>query len=59
MGRETKTFRQTKRAGGADNSNQNYARINRQGPYGGNLLSYGKKVVNYFRKNKEIENGTR
>lgn len=33
MGRETKTFRQTKRSGGSDNSNQNYAKINRQGPW--------------------------
>lgn len=29
MGRETKTFRQTKRAGSADYSAKNYARVNR------------------------------
>ena len=50
MGRETKTFRQTKRAGGADNSNKNYARINRQGGWG--------KVLNVFRFNKkDYKNG--
>ena len=40
MGRETKTFRQTKRSGGADNSNRNYAKINRQGSWG-RRLNYG------------------
>lgn len=40
MGRETKTFRQTKRAGGADYSAKNYARINRQGSWG-RRLNYG------------------
>lgn len=33
MGRETKTFRQSRRSGTADNANKNYARINRQGPW--------------------------
>lgn len=50
MGRETKTFRQTKRSGGADNSNKNYARINRRGGWG--------KVLNVFRFNKkDYKNG--
>ena len=42
MGRETKTFRQTKRAGGADYSAKNYAKINRAGTWG--------RVINYFKK---------
>ena len=41
MGRETKTFRQTKRAGGADYSAKNYAKINRQGSWS--------KIVNVFK----------
>lgn len=31
MGRQTKTFRQTKKAGSADTTAKNYARINRSG----------------------------
>lgn len=31
MGRETKTFRQTKRSGSADYSTKSYAKINRGG----------------------------
>lgn len=48
MGRETKTFRQTKRAGGADASAKAYARINRQGSWGKNLnvfkIKKGEKI---------------
>lgn len=33
MGRETKTFRQTNKAGRADAANKSYAKINRQGPW--------------------------
>lgn len=31
MGRETKTFRQTRRSGTADHANKSYAKINRLG----------------------------
>lgn len=46
MGRETKTFRQTKRAGSADYANKNYARINRRGSWN--------KVFNRFRKGEKV-----
>ena len=46
MGRETKTFRQTKRSGGADYSAKSYARINRQGSWG--------RVLNVFRKGGKV-----
>lgn len=38
MGRETKTFRQSKKSGSADYSAKNYARIQRQGSW---RLTYG------------------
>jgi len=41
MGRETRNFRQTKRASSADSSNKSYARINRQGSF--------RKFVNVFK----------
>lgn len=43
MGRETKTFRQTNKAGRADSANRNYARINRAGSWGkmSNLITKG------------------
>lgn len=41
MGREVKTFRQTKRSGSADFSNKNYARMNRSASWG--------KVFNVFK----------
>lgn len=34
MGRETKSFRQTNKAGRADSANRNYSRINRAGSWG-------------------------
>lgn len=46
MGRETKNFRQTKRAGSADYSNKAYARTNRAG-------SWGKKF-NFFKKGEKV-----
>ena len=45
MGRETKTFRQTNKAGRADHANQSYAKINRQGGWS--------KVLNVFRKEEK------
>lgn len=46
MGRETKTFRQTNKAGRADAANKSYAKINRQGPWGKilNKLKRGEKI---------------
>lgn len=44
MGRETKTFRQTKRSGSADYSAKSYAKINRRGgwrPYYGTSKKRG------------------
>ena len=46
MGRETKTFRQTKRSGSADTNAKNYARIQRQGSWG---LIYGKSQKGRYR----------
>lgn len=43
MGRETKSFRQTNKAGRADSANRNYSRINRAGSWG--------KIINVL-KNK-------
>lgn len=45
MGRETKTFRQTKKSGSADYSAKNYARINRQGSW---------RIPNPFKKGGKI-----
>lgn len=48
MGRETKTFRQTRRSGTADHANKSYARINRSGGWG--------KIFNAFKlKRGEIK----
>lgn len=45
MGRETKTFRQTKRSGSADYSAKNYGRIQRQGSWGKYKYQVSKKQV--------------
>lgn len=42
MGRETKSFRQTNKAGRADSANRSYARINRAGSWGKNVNVYKK-----------------
>ncbi len=46
MGRETKTFRQTKKSGSADYANKAYARTNRAGGWG--------KFVNVFKKGGKV-----
>lgn len=46
MGRETKTFRQTRRSGTADYANKSYARINRSGSWG--------KLFNVFKKGGKV-----
>lgn len=45
MGRETKTFRQTKRSGSADYSAKSYAKINRAGNW---------KIPNPLKKGERI-----
>ncbi len=45
MGRQTKTFRQTKKSGSADTTNRNYAKINRAGNW---------KFFNFFKKGDKI-----
>lgn len=45
MGRQTKTFRQTKKAGTADYSAKSYARINRMGNW---------KVFNVVKKGEKV-----
>lgn len=42
MGREVKTFRQTKKSGSSDTNNRNYAKINRSGSWS--------KLINIFKK---------
>lgn len=46
MGRETKTFRQTKRSGSADTNAKNYARIQHQGSWGRLVYGTSKKRRN-------------
>jgi len=44
MGRQTKTFRQTKRAGSADYSAKSYSQVNRTGSWG--------RIFNTFKPKK-------
>jgi len=46
MGRETKNFRQTRRAGTADHAYKSYARTNREGGWG--------KLINVFKKGGKV-----
>lgn len=46
MGRQTKTFRQTNKAGRADTAAKNYARVNRAGSWG--------KIINIFKKGGKV-----
>lgn len=46
MGRQTKNFRQTNKAGRADTANKNYARVNRAGSWG--------KIINIFKRGDKI-----
>lgn len=45
MGRQTKTFRQTKKSGSADTGAKNYARINRSGNF---------KILNILKKGVKV-----
>ncbi len=45
MGRETKTFRQTKRSGGADTQAKNYGKIQRRGNW---------KIFNWLKRGEKI-----